>query len=138
LSGASALSDTGPVQRVGDVLAIQEPDFAAELCSEPPAVTLRGSADIGKANLLGTWFGQVHEALVSAGADSVQVDLRKLEFMSASAFNELLSWLGMITELPELRRYKLRLLSNPEIHWQRRSLKTLACFSVDLISVEAT
>jgi len=123
--------------RVGDVLAIREPDFAAELTADGPGVTLRGSADIGAASLLGSWFAQVHEALVVAGVDSVDVDLRGLEFMSASAFNELVSWLGSINDLPAGKRYKLRLLSNPEIHWQRRSLKTLSCFAVDLVSVEA-
>jgi hypothetical protein len=56
--------------------------------------------------------------------------------MSASAFNELVTWLGSIHELPEEKRYKLRLLSNPDIHWQRRSLKTLSCFAIDLVSVE--
>lgn len=125
------------MQRVGDVAAIQEPDFAAELCPDPPAVLLRGSADFGQANILGSWLREVHDALVSAGAGSVRVDLRKLDFMSASAFNELVAWLGLVSELPEGQRYKLCLVSNPEVHWQRRSLQTLACFAVDLVSVEA-
>lgn len=125
------------VQRVGDVRAIEQPDFIAELSPEGPAVSLRGNADIGKAGELEMWFGRVHEALVLAGADSVRIDLRELDFMSASAFNALVSWLGSIHELPESQRYKLRLVSNPDIHWQRRSLKTLTCFAVDLISLEA-
>ncbi len=119
-----------------DVLAIHEPDFAAELSLDAPLVTLRGSADIGKASQLGSWLEKVHEALVSAGAGSVTVDLRNLEFMSASAFNSLVTWLGSIHELPEAQRYKLHLRSNPDLAWQRRSLKTLTCFAVDLITVE--
>lgn len=123
--------------RVGDVVAIQEADFAAELCPETPAVTLRGSADIGRANVLQLWLSQVHESLVVAGVAKVEVDLRRLEFMSASAFNSLVGWLGAIHELPEAQRYKLHLRSNPEFVWQRRSLQTLACFATDLITVEA-
>jgi hypothetical protein len=123
-------------KRVGEVCAIREHEFTAELASDGPGVTLRGSADIGKATSLGIWLGQVHEALVLAEVASVDVDLRRLDFMSASAFNELVTWLGTIHELPEAKRYKLRLLSNPDIHWQRRSLKTLSCFAIDLVSVE--
>jgi hypothetical protein len=122
--------------RVGDVGPIRDSDFTAELAADGTGVTLRGSADIGKANSLGIWLGRVHEALVLAEVASVDVDLRRLDFMSASAFNELVTWLGSIHELPEEKRYKLRLLSNPDIHWQRRSLKTLSCFAIDLVSVE--
>ncbi len=123
--------------RVGDVIAIQETEFAAEFSSTTPAVTLRGSADIGQARQLESWLLRVHEKLVLAGVAKVEVDLRKLEFMSASAFNALVTWIGAIHELPEEQRYKLYLRSNPELAWQRRSLKTLTCFATDLITVEA-
>ena len=33
------------------------------------------------------------------------------------------------------RRYKVRFLSNPNFHWQKRSLHSLRCFAVELVSI---
>ena len=39
-------------------------------------------------------------------------------------------------EATEAERYKVRLLSNPNLHWQKRSLHSLRCFAIELITIE--
>ena len=40
-----------------------------------------------------------------------------------------------LLELPPERHYKVQFLSNPRLHWQKRSLHSLRCFAVELIAV---
>jgi hypothetical protein len=121
-----------------DVPSIRELDFAAEVHTGDPAeLRLVGSADIVIADSLEALVGKLHEALEASNAREIVIDMRSLEFMNASAFNALVSWLGLVHEMPPERRYQFRFRSNPEIHWQRRSLRTLSCFATDLITVES-
>jgi hypothetical protein len=120
-----------------DVSSIRELDFAAEVHSGDPAeLRLSGSADIVIADSLEAMVGELHEALEASNARAVVIDMRSLELMNAAAFNALVTWLGLVHEMPPERRYQFRFRSNPEIHWQRRSLETLSCFATDLITVE--
>jgi len=61
--------------------------------------------------------------------------LRQLEFMNSSCFKSFVSWVTDIQELDDAKRYKVRFLSNPTYHWQKRSLHSLRCFAVELITV---
>jgi hypothetical protein len=79
---------------------------------------------------------ELHAKVVAARVHAIAVDIRALEFMNASCFNVFVNWIGMITELPDGERYRLEFVSNPAIPWQRRSLRTLACFATDLVKVD--
>jgi hypothetical protein len=79
---------------------------------------------------------RVHEEALRRSAAEVVVDFRKLEFMNSSCFKSFVTWISEVQELAPEKQYRLRLLSSPEMHWQRRSLHALRCFAVDLISVE--
>jgi len=118
-------------------LSIRELDFAAEVhAGDPTELRLVGSADSVIADSLGILFGKLHQALDASKARAIVIDMRSLEFMNASAFNALVTWLGLVNEMPPERRYQFRFRSNPDIMWQRRSLRTLSCFATDLITVE--
>ncbi|MEO7097550.1 MAG: hypothetical protein ABI175_30090 [Polyangiales bacterium] len=120
-----------------EVPGISEPGFAAEVRFDDPAtLELRGNADIAASGTLGALIGRLHEELVAHGAREVIVDMVQLEFMNASAFNEIVSWLELVQELPPGRRYHMRFRSSDKILWQRRSLRTLSCFATDLIEIE--
>ena len=56
--------------------------------------------------------------------------------MNSSCFKSFVTWISDVSELEPDKQYKIRLLSKPEMHWQRRSLHALRCFAVDLISIE--
>jgi hypothetical protein len=111
--------------------------FAAEVrLGEPATLELHGNADNAASGPLAALIGRLHDDLVAHGAREVIVDMARLELMNASAFNALVSWLGLVQELPLERRYRLRFRSSDKIPWQKRSLRTLSCFATDLIDIE--
>lgn len=117
---------------------IRDPDFVAEVeQTEPLELRLSGSADMSARERLEALIERLHGQLTADGASVVRVDLRQLEFMSASSFTALVSWLTLVHELPPERRYRIRFQSNPLIRWQRRSLGALACFATDVVALEA-
>lgn len=97
-------------------------------------LTLKGSAEHGAKGGLDAFFGQVLAA--SRDLDEVVVDIRNLEFMNSSCFKSLLTWIVRVQDLPETKRYKIRFLSNPGLHWQKRSLHSLASMGGGLVEVE--
>lgn len=126
------LGEPGP-----GVLTIRDLDFEALVELGPPATLwLAGNADGSITSSLARLLAGLHAQLIAARVRDVVVDIRRLEFMSASCFNTLVSWLTSITELPPAERYQLQFESNTAIPWQRRSLRTLACFATDLVTVE--
>ncbi|MEO8701001.1 MAG: hypothetical protein ABI867_13215 [Kofleriaceae bacterium] len=117
--------------------AIRELDFSAEVKPGAPAeLHLAGNADIATLARFVVLLDELHAALLLQGEREVVVDLCALEFMSASVLNAIVEWLDKVQELPLERRYRLRFRSNDQILWQRRSLRTLSCFAVDLVTIE--
>lgn len=122
---------------VGIVQPIHQPDFAAEVSlGDPAELKLVGSADAGTATELARLVSEIHSAMSDRGIREVIVDLRTLEFMSAGSFNALVTWLGLVNELPPEQRYRMRFRSSSNIMWQRRSLRTLSYFATDIIVIE--
>jgi hypothetical protein len=118
-------------------LEIRDPDFSAEVApTEPIELQLSGSADVSTRTRLEALIGWLHGQLEAAHAPAVVVDMRQLEFMSAAAFNALVGWLALLSDLPPEHRYRIRFRSNPNIRWQRRSLSALSCFATDVVAIE--
>lgn len=121
-----------------DILPIRDPDFSAEvIAGDPVELRLVGSADLSVKARLHTLIEQLHERLCATGAREVVADLRILEHMNASAFNALVGWIGLINDLPAERRYRIRFRASRTIAWQRRGLRTLACFATDVVVIES-
>ncbi len=57
--------------------------------------------------------------------------------MNSSSFKIFVAWLANVQELPPEKQYKITLRSNPNLHWQRRSLAALSCFAAELVTIEA-
>ena len=111
-------------------------DLEADATSEGRTIELRlrGSAEMGAKPGLDQFLAQVAKA--SDDCDEVVVDIRKLEFMNSSCFKSLLTWIVRVQDLPEPRRHKIRFISNPALHWQKRSLHSLASMGGGLVEVE--
>ena len=67
-------------------------------------------------------------------AQFIVIDMRRLEFLSASCFNVFVQWLGMIKAAPEDQRYRLRFATDATQHWQQRTVQTLFAFAPDLVA----
>ena len=95
-----------------------------------------GTADIeAKADLIAI-VKAMHDEVIRLTATKVVLDLRGLEFMNSSSFKIFVTWLTRIQDLPPAEQYRVHLLANPNLHWQRRSLAALSCFAVDLVTIE--
>ncbi len=97
-------------------------------------LTLEGAAELGAKALLDDFLADVRAA--SGDRQDVVVDLRGLEYMNSSSFKSILTWIVAVRELPEERRHTIRFISNPRLHWQRRSLHSLVSMGGDAVTVE--
>jgi hypothetical protein len=122
---------------VSDVVTFHRDDFAGVAQRQGHAihVALEGNADYATLDALEMLLARVHADASRLGATEAVVDLRRLEFMSSSCFKCFISWIADIRALEPEHQYKIRLISNPTLHWQKRSLHSLRCFAVELITV---
>jgi hypothetical protein len=100
-------------------------------------VVCSGEGDSSTLSALEALLEAVHGKAVDAKAAAVVVDLRQVSFMNSSCFTKLIGWVTRVRGMEEAARYQIRLRSNQEILWQRRSLQALKCFAVDLITIES-
>lgn len=98
-------------------------------------IKFSGEADVEAKPEIDNVVRKVHEEAMRLATERVEVDLRQLEFMNSSCFKVFVSWLSSVQDLDREKQYKINLLSNPNLHWQRRSLAALSCFAVDLVTI---
>lgn len=98
-------------------------------------LTLEGTADVRAVEPLAHLMPRLHDEIVRVGGREVIVDFMNVEFMNSSCFKSFVSWIAHLQDGGQ-PPYRVRLLSNPSMHWQRRSLKALSCFAADLVTVE--
>jgi hypothetical protein len=122
---------------MSELVTVTGDDFSGSAHVEGKTVeaSLKGNADYAAFDALEMLLNRIHAETKRLGASDVVVDLRQLEFMNSSCFKSFVSWVTDIQELDEQKRYKVKFLSNPSYHWQKRSLHSLRCFAVELITV---
>jgi len=123
---------------VSEVVSVSGDDFTGAASHESNTLTtwLKGNADYAALDALEMLLTRVHTEARRLAVGEVIVDLRQLEFMNSSCFKSFVSWITDIQELEASLQYKVRFLSNPNLHWQKRSLHSLRCFAVELVTVE--
>ena len=108
----------------------------AEVAGTVITSRLRGTADTEVKPELDVYIHALHDEACRVNATKIQVDLRELEFMNSSSFKVFVTWLARVRERPAEQQYRIHFLSNPSMHWQRRSLAALSCFAVNLVTIE--
>jgi hypothetical protein len=68
--------------------------------------------------------------------NEVAFDFRDLYFMNSSCFKAFVTWIDVVSRATA-KGYKIRFLTNPRLHWQRRSLEALRCLSPNVVQLEA-
>jgi hypothetical protein len=104
-------------------------------------LTLSGNADTLVLSRFSSYMQALHTELTDQRLPEIQVDTAKLYFMTSSCLKVLVAWLTSITELDIRKRYRVVFLSNPDLHWQRRSfeaLKHIADGSVTVIPASSS
>ena len=99
-------------------------------------LALNGTADLSARDDLQKVLDKLHAEAMRLGVRQIELDVRQLEFMNSSCFQAVVSWIGQAQLLDAAAQYKIRILSNPDMHWQKRSLHALRCFADQLITVD--
>jgi hypothetical protein len=122
---------------MGEVVRVKSDDFSGVATHEGTTITasLKGNADYAALDTLAVLLERIHAEARRLGAKEVVIVLRELEFMNSSCFKSFVSWITNIQEMDTDKQYKVMFVSNPNMHWQKRSLHSLRCFAIDLISV---
>ena len=97
---------------------------------------LQGEVDLDATEAIGSVLKRAHAAAQELGAKSVVLDLTKLEFVNSSGIKHFVTWIRNASELAEPAAYDIKLVSNPLLPWQRRSLEALRCFNPKLVTIQ--
>jgi hypothetical protein len=98
------------------------------------ALRFSGSGDMNAISPLSTFLKQVHEEAVRLSVSEVSCDLQQLVFMNSSCFKSFVVWIDTVKNADH--GYKIRFLTDPNLHWQRRSLEALRRLAANLVTIE--
>lgn len=112
--------------------------ISAEATGDAGVIRVRfsGTADLEAKDDLEVFVKKLHREALRLAATKVIIDFRELEFMNSSCFKIFVALLAQVRDLEVAQQYRIHLLSNPNMLWQRRSLAALSCFAVDLVAIE--
>jgi hypothetical protein len=102
---------------------------------EALVVNFSGNGDMSAVEALGKYLRQVHQEAVALKVQDVSFDFRDLYFMNSSCFKAFVTWIDQASR-SEQHGYLIRFLTNPRLHWQRRSLEALRCLAPNVVRVE--
>ena len=124
---------------MSQTLELEAIDLAAFACSPhlqdgKLTVSFNGTADVAAIELLAGYLKRVHAEAERLALSQVTCDFRKLSFMNSSCFKAFVVWIDTVKNAT--RAYRIRFLTDPEMHWQRRSLEALRRLATDVVSVE--
>ena len=88
-----------------------------------PEVRFSGSGDMEAVADVKRFLKLLHAELSTEKAAEVRVDFAELYFMNSSCLKAFVTWVHDVDT--QGRPYAIRFLTNPRLHWQRRSLATL-------------
>lgn len=97
-----------------------------------------GTGELPSTEPLTRALEQLHAAALASQSKEVVVDFHKLVFMNTSCFRSFITWVTEVQELPAESQYKIRMLSNAAIQWQRRSLQALRCLATDIVTIQSS
>ena len=99
-----------------------------------PTIKLTGTGDAEAMPPLDRFLKLVHKDLVDDRRGAVAVDLSGLYFINSSCLKAFVSWIHKVKTAD--RGYQIRLLMNPRLSWQRRSLEPLKRLAPKVVVLE--
>jgi hypothetical protein len=104
------------------------------LDGETLTVAFTGTGDVAAIVLLGDYLKRLHAEVERLRISEVACDFRQLSFMNSSCFKAFVVWIDTVKNAA--RSYHIRFVTDPEMHWQRRSLEALRRLATGVVSVE--
>ena len=116
--------------------AVGTPAFSCAPSLEAGTLTVsfNGTGDVAAIELLSSYLQRVHAEAERLSLSEVTCNFRKLLFMNSSCFKAFVVWIDTVKNAT--RSYRIRFLTDPEMHWQRRSLEALRRLATNVVIVE--
>jgi hypothetical protein len=102
--------------------------------SSEPRIRFTGNCDFDAVEPLGKFLRLVDDEMLTKKYVSVSIDLEELFFMNSSCLKAMVSWIYGINEAGQ--PYTIRLLTNPSLHWQKRTMRTLQRLAPQVVEIE--
>jgi hypothetical protein len=99
------------------------------------SIAFSGSGDMNAIELLAQYLKRVHQEASTLGVSEVRCDFRKLAFMNSSCFKSFVVWIDTVKNAAA--PYKIGFLTDPNLHWQRRSLEALRRLAMNIVTIES-
>lgn len=120
-----------------DLTSVVHEGFSLQPRLEDGVLVVRfsGNGDMAAVGTLGAYLKQVHVAALDLSPKYVKFDFSDLYFMNSSCFKAFVTWITTVSQNQQLA-YGIRFLTNPKLHWQRRSLEALRHLAPSVVQVE--
>jgi len=100
----------------------------------PGRYRFAGTGEAEGAAVLDRFLSQLHQKALARELREVTLELTELEFINSSCLKAMVAWIYKVDT--EGRPYKIRLLRDPSLHWQRTSLATLQRLAPEVVTIE--
>ena len=100
----------------------------------PGRVRFAGTGEAEGAAVLDRYLGVMHQHALARELREVVIELWELEFINSSCLKAMVAWIYKVDT--EGRPYKIRLLRDASLHWQRTSIATLQRLAPEIVIVE--
>ena len=103
---------------------------------EAVRVTLTGTADLTSRHGLRLLLQDVRAATRISRPREAILDLRGVRFMNSSCIATLLGWTNAVANDDRGNQYTIRILWDPDVGWERRSLSAIAAVAAGVIQLD--
>jgi hypothetical protein len=86
---------------------------------------------------LGAFLRQLEREAAQKQVVQFTCDFRQLYFMNSACFKCFVVWINDIAGLTRELQYVVEFVTNPNMHWQRRSLENLQYFGPSIVRITA-
>lgn len=100
----------------------------------PGRFRFAGTGEAEGAAVLDRYLSQLHREAVASELDEVTLELPELEFINSSCLKAMVAWIYKVDT--EGRPYRIRLLRDASLHWQRTSVATLQRLAPEVVIIE--
>jgi hypothetical protein len=98
-------------------------------------VRVSGIGEMSAVVTLEAYLKLVLGAALARAPGDVCFDFRQLDFMNSSCLKAFVTFVSLVSQSRPLA-FKVRFLTNPTLHWQRRSLEALRRLAPEIVRVE--
>lgn len=120
-----------------NVGAVNKESFSLEPELQDGRLVLRfvGNGDMEAAPTMGPYLRLIHAEAQAQSVREVVVDMHELYFMNSSCFKAFVAWIDQVSGLGD-KGYQIRIWSEPNLHWQRRSLEAMRRIAPEVVKFE--